>query len=179
MAIESTTNLTIEELARLKEELEKLRFYGGQLVRQQTWQLAHADWCRSVQIKSEGGDNIRVLTGARERLVRIRKEIENRVQGVLKTYGIRLQPVTEAHNRASFRDQLRRVLKGDPALETIVGSLIIAHETVCAGCADLDASLVVLERKRELVRRLARAGLQSQPRHDHHRHRNMQHFGRY
>jgi transposase len=179
MTVDSIATFTIDDLARLKEELEKLRFYGGQLVRQQTWELAHTDWCRAVHLKSEGSDNIRVMTGACERLVRIRKDIENHVRGVLETYGIRLQPVTAARNRANFRDQLRRVLKGDPGLETIAGSLIIAHETVCAECAALEAALVALERKNELARRLARAGLQSQPRHDHHRYRNMQHFGRH
>ena len=179
MTVDSTATFTIEELARLKEELEKLRFYGGQLVRQQTWKLAHADWCHAVHIKSEGSDNIQVMTGARERLVRIRKDIENHVRGVLETYGIRLQPVTAARNRANFRDQVRRVLKGDPALETIAGSLNIAHETVCAECAALEAALVAIERKNELARRLARAGLQSQTRHDHQRHRNVQHISGY
>jgi transposase len=179
MTVDSTATFTVEQLAQLKEELEKLRFYGGQLVRQQTWESAHTDWCRAVHIKREGSDNIRVMTGARERLVRIREDIEGHVRGLLKTYGIRLQPVKEAHNRANFRDQLRRVLKGDPALETIAGSLNVAHETVCAECAALEAALVALERKNELARRLARAGLQSQTRHDHHRHRNVQHFGGY
>ena len=54
MTVDSTATFTVEELAQLKEELEKLRFYGGQLVRQQTWELAHTDWCRTVHIKREG-----------------------------------------------------------------------------------------------------------------------------
>ena len=48
-------------------------------------QLARTGWYREVHIKSEGSDNIWVLIGARERLVRIRKDKES-VGGCLQCF---------------------------------------------------------------------------------------------
>ena len=50
-------------------------------------QLARIGWYREVHIKSAASDHLRLLLGARERLINIRKDIEAQVRGVLKTYG--------------------------------------------------------------------------------------------
>lgn len=71
---------------------------------------------------------MRILISARERLLRIRKDIEGHIRGILKTYGIRLAPVTVTRQRASFRTQLRTVARDRPALELIATSFIVAHE---------------------------------------------------
>ena len=51
--------------------------------------------------------------------------------GALKTYGIRLAPVTSAHNRAGFRDQVQAVTAGDPVLEVVAASFIV-RQFACA-----------------------------------------------
>ena len=53
-------------------------------------QLARTGWYRAVHIKSEASDQLRLLLGARERMIGIRQDIEAQARGVLKTYGIRL-----------------------------------------------------------------------------------------
>ncbi len=116
--------------------------------------LARSGWYREVHVKSEASDRLRTLIGARDRLLRIRKDIEGHVRGVLKTYGIRLAPVTPARNRAGFRDQVQAVVEGDPVLEVVAASFIVTHETVCGECAAIEGELVALARESTLARRL-------------------------
>jgi transposase len=117
-------------------------------------QLARSGWYREVHVKSEASDRLRTLIGARDRLLRIRKDIEGHVRGVLKTYGIRLAPVTAARNRAGFRDQVQAVVEGDPVLEVVAASFIVTHDVVCGECAAIEDELVALARESTLARRL-------------------------
>ena len=117
-------------------------------------QLARTGWYREVHIKSEASDRLRLLLGARERMIRIRRDIEGHAQGVLKTFGIRLGTVTQSRNRASFRDQLRAAASGDPILETVATSLIAVHDVACTEAAAIDDELLAIARDSELARRL-------------------------
>ena len=69
-------------------------------------QLAWTGWFTPVHIRSEASDRLRTLIGARERLIRLRKDLEGNVRGVLKTFGIRMTGVSKGRNRDSFREQL-------------------------------------------------------------------------
>ena len=105
-------------------------------------QLARTGWYREVHIKSEGSDHLRLLLGARERMIRIRRDIEAQARGVLKTYGIRLGAVTRRRNRAGFRDQLTAAASGDPILEAVAASLIAVHDVACAESAAIEDELL-------------------------------------
>ncbi|MEA3268240.1 MAG: IS110 family transposase [Pseudomonadota bacterium] len=117
-------------------------------------QLARTGWYREVHIKSEASHRLRLLLGARERMNRIRQDIEAQARGVLKTFGIRLGSVTRSDNRASFRDQLRAAASGDPILETIAASLIAVHDVACTEAAAIEDELLAIARESELARRL-------------------------
>lgn len=117
-------------------------------------QLARTGWYREVHIKSEASDRLRLLLGTRERLIRVRQDIEAQARGVLKTYGIQLGTVTRGRNRAGFRDQFKTATAGDPILEAVAASLIAVHEVVCAEAAAIEDELMVLARDSELARRL-------------------------
>ncbi len=117
-------------------------------------QLARTGWYREVHIKSEASDRLRLLLGARERMIRIRQDIEAQARGVLKTYGIRLGTVTQSRNRAGFRDQLRAAAAGDPFLETVAASLIAVHDVACAEAAAIEDDLRAIARDSGLARRL-------------------------
>ena len=117
-------------------------------------QLARTGWYREVHIKSESSDRLRLLLGARGRMIDIRRDIEAQARGVLKTYGIRLGNVTRGRNRAGFRDQLRAATSGDPILETVAASLIAVHEVACAETATIEDELLAIARDSELARRL-------------------------
>jgi transposase len=62
--------------------------------------------------------------------------------------------VTAARNRAGFRDQVQTVVEGDPVLEVVAASFIVAHEVVCSECAAIEDELVALARESALARRL-------------------------
>ena len=117
-------------------------------------QLARTGWYREVHIKSEASDRLRLLLRARERMIRIRQDIEAQARGVLKTYGIRLGPVSQRHDRASFRDQFKAATSGDPILETVAASLIAVHEVACAEAAAIEDELLAIARDSDLARRL-------------------------
>ena len=51
-------------------------------------QLARTGWFTPVHIRSEDADRLRSLVGARERMIRLRKDLEGHIRGVLRTFGI-------------------------------------------------------------------------------------------
>ena len=115
-------------------------------------QLARTGWYREVHIKSEASDRLRLLLGARERMIRIRQDIEGQARGILKTYGIRLGPVAQSRERAGFREQLQAAASGDPLIEAVAASLIAVHDTACAEAATIEEELQAIAR--DLARRL-------------------------
>jgi len=70
--------------------------------------LARTGWFAPVHIRSEASEQVRVLIGARERLIRLRKDLEAHVRGVVKTFGIRMEPILRSRQRCGFRDQLAK-----------------------------------------------------------------------
>jgi len=67
-------------------------------------QLARTNWFTPVHIRSEDADRLRSLIGARERLIRLRKDLEGHVRGMLKTFGIRMTGVGQGRQRQGFRN---------------------------------------------------------------------------
>lgn len=117
-------------------------------------QLARTGWYREVHIKSAQSDRLRLLLSTRERLIRIRMDIESQARGILKTFGIRLGPVRAGRCRRDFRNQLVEVVSGEPILEVAFASLIAVHETVCQKATDLDAEIQRFAKDSPLARRL-------------------------
>ena len=117
-------------------------------------QLARTGWYRAVHIKSEASDGLRLLLGTRERMIRIRRDIEAQARGVLKTYGIRLGPVSQRRHRTGFRDQLRTAAEDDPFLEAVAASLIAVHDVACAEAATIEDEVLAIARDSGLARRL-------------------------
>ena len=94
-------------------------------------QLARTGWFREVHIKSLTSDRLRALLSARDRLIRIRKELEGQVRGTLKTFGIKLGSFGRGREREGFRHQARTVSGDDPALKAALAALLAAHQAVC------------------------------------------------
>jgi transposase len=63
-------------------------------------QLARTDWFTPVHVRSENADRLRTLNGARDWLIRLRKDLEGHVRGVLKTFGCRMTGVSQSRTRA-------------------------------------------------------------------------------
>lgn len=78
------------------------------------------------------------LIGAPECLIRLRKDLEGHVPGVLRTFGIRMTVVGQAQQQQGFRYQLAAAGKNDPVLRAIADRFIAAHSTLRKATADLD-----------------------------------------
>jgi transposase len=117
-------------------------------------QLARTGWFTPVHIRSEEAERLRSLIGARERLIRLRKDLEGHIRGVLKTFGIRMTGIGQGRQRQAFRDQLSAAGETDPVLRTIADGFIAAHTTLCQAAADLDAAVKRKARAHPGARRL-------------------------
>jgi transposase len=104
-------------------------------------QLARTGWFIPVHIRSEEADRLRALIGARERLIRLRKDLEGHIRGVLKTFGIRMTGIGQGRQRQGFRDQLAAAGETNPLLRTIADGFIAAHLTLTQAAADLDIAV--------------------------------------
>ena len=117
-------------------------------------QLARTGWFTPVHIRSEEADRLRSLIGARERLIRLRKDLEGHIRGVLKTFGIRMTGVGLRRQRQDFRDQLAAAGETDPVLRAIADGFIAAHATLCQAATDLDTAVKRKARVHPVARRL-------------------------
>lgn len=117
-------------------------------------QLARTGWYTFVHVRSEDADRLRSLTGARERLIRLRKDLEGHIRGVLKTFGIRMTGIGQGRQRQAFRDQLAMAGESDPVLRSIADGFIAAHVTLCQAADDLDKAVKKKAKAHPVARRL-------------------------
>ena len=97
---------------------------------------------------------MRVLIGARERLIRMRKDLEGHVRGVLKVFGVCMTSVGTGKLRRDFRDQLAAAADTDPAIALLSETFIPLHKTLCIARDALDDQVRMMARESELARRL-------------------------
>lgn len=117
-------------------------------------QLARTGWFTPVYVRSVEADRVRALVGARERLIRLRKDLEGHVRGVLKTFGIRMTGITKGKLRQSFRDQLAAAGETDPILHTLADSFSDIHARLCEAAADLEKALKAVADTHPVAKRL-------------------------
>jgi transposase len=117
-------------------------------------QLARTGWYTPVHIRSQEADRLRSLVGARERLIRLRKDLEGHIRGVLKSFGIRMIGISQGRQRQAFRDQLAAAGETDPALRAIADAFIAAHARLCQAADDLDKALKTRAKTHPVARRL-------------------------
>jgi len=103
--------------------------------------LARTGWFREVHVKSLSSDRLRALLAARDRLIRIRKDLEGQTRGMLKTFGVKLGPIKPGRERAGFRHQVRLAAPDEPALAVALEALLSAHQAVCREYEQLDGAL--------------------------------------
>ncbi|GMG85567.1 IS110 family transposase [Paralimibaculum aggregatum] len=110
-------------------------------------QLARTGWYRQVHVRSIVSDRLRTLIGARERLGRLRKDLESHVRGVLKTFGVQLEPVKTARHRAAAGEL-------EPVLAILAETFSPAHKALCTATAAIEEELRAIAKESPLARRL-------------------------
>lgn len=116
--------------------------------------LARTGWFTPVHIRSEASERVRVLIGTRERLIRMRKDLEAHVRGVLKTFGIRMTAIHRSSQRRGFRDQLAEAGQSDLAIELMADAFNPIHKALCAAADAMEDELREIARGSELAQRL-------------------------
>lgn len=117
-------------------------------------QLARTGWFTAVHVRSEEADRLRCLVGARERLIRLRKDLEGHIRGVLKTFGIRMIGIGLGRQRQAFRDQLAAAGETDPVLGAMADAFIVNHAKLCQVAEDLDKAVKKTAKAHPVARRL-------------------------
>ena len=116
--------------------------------------LARTGWFTPVHIRSEASERVRVLIGARERLIRMRKDLEAHVRGVLRTFGIRMTAIHRSRQRCGFRDQLAEASQTDLAIELMADAFNPIHKALCAAADAMEDELREIARGSDLAQRL-------------------------
>lgn len=117
-------------------------------------QLARTGWFTPVHVRSDASDRLRGLIGARERLIRLRIDLEGYIRGALKTFGIRMSAVRRGRQRQAFRDQLAAAGETDPMLRVLADAFVTAHATLCKAATELDAIIREQANLHPVARRL-------------------------
>jgi len=97
-------------------------------------ELIRVGWYREVRVKSDTGQIVRSLLVARARLVRIRRDLENQIRGLLKEVGMLFPRAIGAN----FRIQVLRLVNNEHSLRPIIDGLLAVHEQVEKQQAKLD-----------------------------------------
>jgi transposase len=86
--------------------------------------------------------------------MRLRKDLEGHIRGVLKTFGIRMTGIGQGRQRQAFRDQLAAAGETDQILRAIADGFIAAHATLCQAAEDLDRAVKRKAKAHPVARRL-------------------------
>ncbi len=113
-------------------------------------ELVRVGWCREARVKSLASHRVRGLLSVRGQLTRIRRDLENQVRGIVRTFGV----LVGKGSGAALARRTRRLVADDVALAAIVEPLLVVHATVLAELAELEAVVRDMARGDETCRRL-------------------------
>lgn len=115
-------------------------------------QLARTGWYREVRVKSMTSHHDRSLLAARAQLVKTKRDIENQVRGLLKTFGLPIGKV----GVAGFEARVRDLLKPAPALGDVIEPLLAVRAVVRRELDALTKRVMVLAGESRACRILVR-----------------------
>lgn len=113
--------------------------------------LAQTGWFRQVRIRSRASLELRALLVARERLVRMQRDLMNQVRGLLKPLGLVLPRTTPRRLTA----RIEGWLENTPGLRPAIMALLTARSSVADQLERLDRLLVRRAASDPVCRRLA------------------------
>ena len=106
---------------------------------------------REVAAKSAASVRRRALLGAREQLAGMRRDVENQVRGLLRSFG----RLMGAARGAAFAARAEELIAGEPLLTLIVRPLLRVRERLRDEALGLESELVAEARADPVCRRLA------------------------
>lgn len=118
------------------------------------WALAEmlrTGWFTAVHVKSEDSHRLKMLLGARDQLVKVKRSLGNQVRGLLRPFGIKLPSRVGAK---LFAEAAYQATQRDPLMSASVAALLEALAAIESQIAKLDEELDKLARRSEIAWRL-------------------------
>jgi transposase len=104
--------------------------------------IMQTGWYREVRVKDLDSHAIRGLLTSRALLVKVKRDIENQIRGLLKNLGL----VVGRAKGNPFTKRARELIEGNSSLTASVEPLLKARETIAQQIADLDRQVLRLAR---------------------------------
>mgnify|MGYP001815055186 FL=1 len=115
--------------------------------------IMQTGWYREVRAKALDSHAIKALLVGRALLVKIKRDLENQIRGLLKNLGL----VIGRAKMNTFASRAKELIKDKPALVAVVEPLLKAREVIEQQVADLDRKVMRLARSEPQVRRFMTA----------------------
>ena len=112
--------------------------------------IMQTGWFKEVHVKTIDSHLIKALLVSRALLVKIKRDLENQIRGLLKNLGLII-------GRAKFNVfavRAEELIEGRPELEAVIKPLLAARMAIEGQVADLDRKVLKLARHDVQVRRL-------------------------
>ena len=115
--------------------------------------IMQCGWYKEVRVKDLDSHAIKALLVSRALLVKIKRDIENQIRGLLKNLGL----VIGRAKMNVFSLRAAQLTEGRPELAAAVGPLLKAREAIEQQIEDLDRKVMRLARNNAQVRRFMTA----------------------
>jgi transposase len=115
--------------------------------------IMQCGWYKEVRVKDLDSHAIKALLTSRALLVKMRRDLENQMRGLLKNLGL----VIGRAKMSVFVTRAKELIKDRPALAAAVEPLLKAREAVERQIAELDSKIMRLARNNTQVRRFMTA----------------------
>ncbi len=111
--------------------------------------IMQCGWYKEVQVKSVTCHEIRAVLNSRAQLVKIKRDLENQIRGLLKNLGLR---IGKAGGNV-FSHRVEELVADQSLLQEAVRPLLVVRESVRREIADLHRKLLDLAREDEDIGR--------------------------
>ena len=112
--------------------------------------IMQTGWYREVQVKRLSCHEVRAALNSRALFVRMKRDVENQIRGLLKNFGLIIGKV----GRSVFPTRVRELLMERPILERAVLPLLDLREQLKTEVAEFDRMLLKLTRDNDAAQRL-------------------------
>ncbi len=110
--------------------------------------IMQTGWYRQVQVKSPRSHGIRALLHSRALLVKIKRDLENQIRGLLKNLGL----IIGRCKQGIFTQRVNELLADEPDIATVVQPLMKAREDIAKQLFNLDKQAKMIARQDQQVR---------------------------
>ena len=112
--------------------------------------IMQCGWYKEVRVKDLDSHAIKALLVSRALLVKMKRDLENQIRGLLKNLGL----IIGRAKMTTFLERAKELIAGKPALIAAVEPLLRAREALERQIDDLDRKVLALARSEPDVRRL-------------------------